>query len=177
MRVPNVVWCPFGCGTSQVHNSGARQPIVHCRNCGRQFCFVHGVEWHREHSCLEYDMHLRDPSFRSKIQRENDSREALSRYISEARSRIEHAEEEYRLRCLREQQAAEARRIEQARIAREAREAAERAAREEARRRQEEEEKRVAQLQADERLGEQAVTADSTRCPGCGMFVHKIYGW
>lgn len=122
-------------------------------------------------------MYLRDPSFRSKFQRENDSREALSRYIAETRSRIQHAEEEYQLRCLREQQAAEARRIEQTRIAREAAEAAERAAREEARRRQEEEERRVAQLEADERLGEQTATTGTTMCPGCRMFVHKIDGW
>lgn len=122
-------------------------------------------------------MSLRDPTFRSKIERENEAREALSRHIEETRRRMQHAEEEYRLRCLREQQAAEARRIKKARIAREAREAAERAAREEVRRRQEEEQRRVAQIKADERLGEQTATADATQCPGCRMFVHKISGW
>lgn len=177
LRVSNVVWCPFGCGTSQVHSSGARQPIVQCRNCGRPFCYIHRVEWHREHTCHEYDIHLRDPAFRSKIQRENESREALNRHIEETRQRMQHAEEAYRLRCLREQQAAEARRIKKARIAREAREAAERAAREEARRRQEEEQRRVAQLKADERLGEQFVTSNGTPCPTCGWFVQKVDGW
>lgn len=176
-KVSNVVWCPFGCGTSQVHSSGDQQPIVQCRSCGRQFCYVHAVEWHQEHTCHEYDIYLRDSAFRSKIQKENDSRDALHQHIEETRRRIQYAEEEYRLRCLREQQAAEARRIEKARIEREAREAAERAAREEARRRQEEERRRVAQLQADERLGEQTVTANAVRCPACKMFVQKIYGW
>lgn len=177
LRVSNVVWCPFGCGSSQVHSSGERQPIVQCRTCGRPFCYVHGVEWHREHTCYEYEMHLRDPTFRSKIQRENESREALSRHIEETRRRMQHAEDEFRLRCLREQQAAEARRIEKARIEREAREAAERAAKDEARRRQEEEERRVAQRKADERLGEQTVTANAIRCPACRIFVQKIDGW
>lgn len=177
LKVSNVVWCPFGCGTSQVHSSGERQPIVQCRSCARQFCYVHGVEWHQEHTCDEYDMHLRDPTFRSKTQKENDARETVHRHIQETRWRIQYAEEEYRLRCLREQQAAEARRIEQERIAREAREAAERAAREEARRRHEEEQRRVARLQADERLGEQTATTNATQCPACRMFVHKISGW
>lgn len=108
---------------------------------------------------------------------ENDSREAMTRHISEARLRIQHAEEEYELRCLRELQAAEARRIEQARIEREAREAAERAAREEARRQREEEARRVAQRSAEERLGEQTVHANSTQCPSCKHFVQKISGW
>lgn len=109
---------------------------------------------------------------------ENDSREALSRHISEARLRVQHAEEEYELRCLRElQQAAEARRIEKARIEREAREVAERAAREEARRQREEEARRVAQRSAEERLGVQTVHANSTRCPACTHFVQKSSGW
>lgn len=177
LRVSNLVWCPFGCGTSQLHNSGERQPIVHCQSCGRQFCYVHGVEWHREHTCHEYDVHLRDHTFRSKIQREKDSREALNQHIEETKRRIQHVEEEYRLRCLREQQAAEARRIEKARVEREAREAAERAAREEARRRQLEEIMRVAQRQAEDRLGEQTVMTHTTRCPACKAPVEKIDGW
>ncbi|POS74750.1 hypothetical protein DHEL01_v206852 [Diaporthe helianthi] len=121
-------------------------------------------------------MHSRDPTFRSRIQLENDSREALSRYMSETRLRIQHAEEEYQLRCLREQQAAEARRIEQARIEREAREAAERAVREEARRQREEEARRVAQRTAEEHLGEQTVYANSMQCPACKHFVQKSSG-
>jgi len=122
-------------------------------------------------------MQLRDSTFRSRIQRENASREALDRHISEIRLRVQYADEEYQLRCLREQQAAEARRIEAARLARKAQEAAERAAREEARRRREEEDRRVARNLADEHLGEQTVYANSTECPACGYFVQKIDGW
>lgn len=122
-------------------------------------------------------MHQRDPTFRSRIQLENDAREALNRHISDTRLRIQHAEEEYELRCLRESQAAEARRIEKARIAREAREAAERAAREEARRRREEENRRVARLEAEEHQGRQTVYANSTKCPWCEHFVQRIDGW
>lgn len=177
LRVRKVVWCPFGCETSQVHNIGERQPIVQCHSCGRHFCYIHKVEWHREHTCEEYDMHQRDHTFRSKLQLENDAREALNRHISDTRLRIQRAEEECKLRCLRESQAAEARRIEKARIAREAREAAERAAREEARRRREEEERRVAQLNAAEIQGRQTVYANSTKCPWCGHFVQRIDGW
>ncbi|KAI3391284.1 hypothetical protein diail_7643 [Diaporthe ilicicola] len=177
LHVRNIVWCPFGCGTSQTHSSGQQQPIVLCRNCDRQFCYVHGVEWHREHTCDEYDAYLRDPTFRSQAQRDNDSREALSRHIEETKRRIQLAEEDHQLRCLREQEAAEARRIEQARIAREAREAAERAAREEARRLKEEEDRRVAQLEADDRLGSETVSANATRCPTCKIPVQRIDGW
>lgn len=122
-------------------------------------------------------MQLRDSNFRSRIQLENDAKEALNRHISDTRLRIQYAEEEYQLRCLREQQAAEARRIEEARLEREAREASERAAKEEARRRREEEDRRVAQNSADERLGVQTVYANSTQCPTCKHFVQKIDGW
>ncbi|KAH8759877.1 hypothetical protein F5883DRAFT_375098, partial [Diaporthe sp. PMI_573] len=59
-RVRNLVWCPLGCGTSQVHSIAERQPIVQCHTCGRHFCYVHGVKWHQEHTCEEYDMQLRD---------------------------------------------------------------------------------------------------------------------
>lgn len=172
-----MVWCPFGCETPQVHSIGERQPIVQCHSCGRHFCYVHKVEWHQEHTCDEYDIYQRDPTFRSRIQLENDAREALNRHISETRLRIQHAEEEHELRCLRESQAAEARRIEKARIAREARLAAERAAKEEARRRRREEYRRVAQRTAEERQGEQTVHANSTKCPWCGHFVQRIDGW
>lgn len=122
-------------------------------------------------------MYLHDPTFRSQSQRDNDSREALSRHIAETRQRIQRAEEEHQLRCLREQQAAGARRIKQAQIAREAREAAVRAAAKEARRLKEEEDRRVAQVQADNRQGEETVSLLATRCPTCKAPVQKIDGW
>lgn len=67
--VQNFVWCPSGCGSGQMHETGRDQPIVTCIQCQHRFCFVHGVTWHETLSCLEYDSLQQDPeNFRSRFE-------------------------------------------------------------------------------------------------------------
>lgn len=67
--VQDFVWCPSGCGSGQMHETGRDQPIVTCVECKYKFCFTHGVPWHETLSCLEYDTLQQDPvNFRSRFQ-------------------------------------------------------------------------------------------------------------
>ncbi|OTA98090.1 hypothetical protein M426DRAFT_37606, partial [Hypoxylon sp. CI-4A] len=60
-KIDNFVWCPLGCGTGQVHYPGVNQPLVYCPKDQRHFCLRHGVAWHQDYECEEYDLFLADP--------------------------------------------------------------------------------------------------------------------
>lgn len=89
------VWCPTGCGSGQLHETGREQPIVTCNNCDHRFCFVHGVAWHENFSCSEYDELQQDPeNFRSRFEGGNER--VGSRQRSEDRQRQEQEESDRR---------------------------------------------------------------------------------
>ncbi|KAF5986909.1 RING finger Dorfin [Fusarium coicis] len=68
----NFFWCSSDCGTGQIHDSGSTQPIVVCIKCNHRSCFRHGVNWHEDLSCDEYDQLQEDPEFRSYLELENE---------------------------------------------------------------------------------------------------------
>ncbi|PNP73326.1 hypothetical protein FNYG_13333 [Fusarium nygamai] len=68
----NFFWCTSDCGSGQIHDSGSTQPIVVCIKCNHRSCFRHGVNWHEDLSCDEYDRLQEDPEFRSYLELENE---------------------------------------------------------------------------------------------------------
>ncbi|CZR38903.1 uncharacterized protein FPRO_05905 [Fusarium proliferatum ET1] len=68
----NFFWCTSDCGSGQIHDSGSAQPIVVCIKCNHRSCFRHGVNWHEDLSCDEYDRLQEDPEFRSYMELENE---------------------------------------------------------------------------------------------------------
>ncbi|KAG4285320.1 hypothetical protein FPRO06_06580 [Fusarium proliferatum] len=68
----NFFWCTSDCGSGQIHDSGSAQPIVVCIKCNHRSCFRHGVNWHEDLSCDEYDRLQEDPEFRSYMDLENE---------------------------------------------------------------------------------------------------------
>ncbi|KAF5969887.1 hypothetical protein FBULB1_9942 [Fusarium bulbicola] len=68
----NFFWCTSDCGSGQIHDSGSTQPIVVCIKCNHRSCFRHGVNWHEDLSCEEYDRLQDDPEFRSYLELENE---------------------------------------------------------------------------------------------------------
>jgi hypothetical protein len=49
-------WCAHpGCGSGQLHESGADAPILRCRACGGRSCFTHRVVWHEGRTCADYE--------------------------------------------------------------------------------------------------------------------------
>ncbi|KAI1067345.1 hypothetical protein LB506_004137, partial [Fusarium annulatum] len=68
----NFFWCTSDCGSGQIHDSGSAQPIVVCIKCNHRSCFPHGVNWHEDLSCDEYDRLQEDPEFRSYMELENE---------------------------------------------------------------------------------------------------------
>ncbi|KAI9375617.1 hypothetical protein BJX61DRAFT_539632 [Aspergillus egyptiacus] len=43
------------CDGGQVHTSGAKSPMMTCRECGSRTCFNHQRPWHENMTCREYD--------------------------------------------------------------------------------------------------------------------------
>ncbi|RKL16946.1 hypothetical protein BFJ70_g14886 [Fusarium oxysporum] len=68
----NFFWCTSDCGSGQIHDSGSAQPIVVCIKCSHRSCFRHGVNWHEDLSCEEYDRLQEDPDFRGHLELENE---------------------------------------------------------------------------------------------------------
>ncbi|KAG7418083.1 hypothetical protein Forpe1208_v005069 [Fusarium oxysporum f. sp. rapae] len=68
----NFFWCTSDCGSGQIHDSGSDQPIVVCIKCSHRSCFRHGVNWHEDLSCEEYDRLQEDPDFRGHLELENE---------------------------------------------------------------------------------------------------------
>lgn len=54
---PDFVWCPFGCGSGQIHDtkSNSGGPIFRCFGCCLKYCFKHQCEWHDGLTCEMYD--------------------------------------------------------------------------------------------------------------------------
>ncbi|KAM5351868.1 hypothetical protein ACJ41O_004591 [Fusarium nematophilum] len=156
----NFIWCTSGCGSGQIHDSGAEQPIVTCLHCNHRSCFHHNVAWHETLSCDEYDQLLADPdNFRSHLELENEK-------WSEAQQAQLEADRAMAQGLLAEEQAELRRREERARQEREQAEKAARLARQIAARRKKEEEQ------------SQATVSRTTKpCPGCGWAIEKNEGW
>ncbi|KAF8603501.1 hypothetical protein BDV93DRAFT_508432 [Ceratobasidium sp. AG-I] len=71
---PNFVWCKStACQQGQLHESGARAPIVICQACRARSCFTHQVPWHTGQTCAQYD-----------AQRASRARETQDNLASEA---------------------------------------------------------------------------------------------
>ena len=176
-------WCPLGCGTGSVHAAPTPTAddglaIAYCAACDRQYCRRHGVAWHAEYTCAEYDEMLlqQGDGFRSAAQRARDvegaRRRALDARLDEAETAFaalvrdavregderRRREEEERRR--REEEEKEQRRREEKR-------------RLEARKRAEEHATRAA-LAAGGGLG---AVVKSCPGPGCTASIERKAGW
>ncbi|KAH7224894.1 hypothetical protein BKA60DRAFT_450544 [Fusarium oxysporum] len=103
----NFFWCTSDCGSGQIHDSGSAQPIVVCIKCSHRSCFRHGVNWHEDLSCEEYDRLQEDPDFRGHLELENErwskaqaaqaaqeeaDRDLARRFVAKERAEIERQE-------------------------------------------------------------------------------------
>ncbi|OLN87290.1 E3 ubiquitin-protein ligase RNF19B [Colletotrichum chlorophyti] len=155
----NFFWCPTNCGSGQLHDVGASQPIVTCLHCNQRSCFTHNVAWHENLTCEEYDALLRDPeNFRSRIELENEEGEAT-------RHAQEDADRAMAQGLMAEQQAEIQRQDTRERNERERALKAAALARKVAARRKAEEEKSRATM-----------TRTTKPCPGCGWAIEKSSG-
>ncbi|KAK8100535.1 hypothetical protein PG999_010909 [Apiospora kogelbergensis] len=173
------VWCPLrNCESGQIHQPGAKQPVVLCDGCDRLFCFTHHTEWHRDHTCDEWEQYLADPTFRSQVQREQDQEEAREAEMVALNRRIAEAEAVLRQSIMSAEEAAKDRfEVAEARRREEERLAAERARVEEQRRLEQEEKLRKQARRQEEKEGAEMVKKKFKRCPGCRRPTEKIDGW
>ncbi|EMT68214.1 Putative E3 ubiquitin-protein ligase ARI9 [Fusarium odoratissimum] len=103
----NFFWCTSDCGSGQIHDSGSAQPIVVCIKCSHRSCFRHGVNWHEDLSCEEYDRLQEDPDFRGHLELENErwskaqaaqaaqeeaDRDLASRFVAKEKAKIKRQE-------------------------------------------------------------------------------------
>jgi hypothetical protein len=168
----NFIWCTAGCGYGQVHEGGVDSPIVTCLLCDQRTCFAHGVAWHENLSCDEYDALQADPTnFRSRFELENEAAEEAGRL----RRAQEDADRAYAQSLVAERLRAEevAR---QERTAREARVREERS-REEQRRAAEAARAEVLRRKQEEQKTSATVARTTKPCPGCGWAIEKNGGW
>ncbi|KAK3939289.1 hypothetical protein QBC46DRAFT_263708 [Diplogelasinospora grovesii] len=176
-QVEGFFWCTGpDCGAGQIHEGGAQEPIVICRDCGHRSCFNHKVAWHENLSCEEYDRLREDPAnFRSQFDMVNEQAdiEAATRRAQEDADRAfaqslmaQETRERARLDELRRREA-ERRRVEEREKERER----------EARRRAAEEQRRIAVRRKQEEEQSQLLVARTTKpCPGCGWAIEKNDG-
>ncbi|CRK21366.1 hypothetical protein BN1723_012357 [Verticillium longisporum] len=159
-QADNFIWCTGGCGSGQIHETGAEQPIVICLHCNSRSCFTHEVAWHDGFTCEEYDSLLADPeNFRSRIEVENAALEDRRRVQDAA----DHA---LAGRLAADQEAEERTRVERERQARrKAAEAAEKARKTAARRKREDEQSMA------------TMNRTTKKCPGCDWAIEKNSGW
>ncbi|CVK87855.1 related to RING finger protein Dorfin [Fusarium proliferatum] len=101
----NFFWCTSDCGSGQIHDSGSAQPIVVCIKCNHRSCFRHGVNWHEDLSCDEYDRLQEDPEFRSYMELENERWEEAQ--AAQAAQAAQEAQEEADLDVARRLEAEE----------------------------------------------------------------------
>ncbi|KAM0285772.1 hypothetical protein ACHAQH_001233 [Verticillium albo-atrum] len=161
-QADNFIWCPGGCGSGQIHETGTEQPIVICLHCNSRSCFTHEVAWHDGLTCDEYDSLLADPeNFRSHIEIENAAVEE-----EESRRRAQDAADRALVgRLAAAQEAEERARLEREKEARrKAAEAVEKA-RQAAARRKREDEQSVATM-----------NRTTKKCPGCSWAIEKNSG-
>ncbi|KAG7125412.1 hypothetical protein HYQ44_001381 [Verticillium longisporum] len=158
-QADNFIWCTGGCGSGQIHETGAEQPIVICLHCNSRSCFTHEVAWHDGFTCEEYDSLLADPeNFRSRIEVENAALEDRRRVQDAA----DHA---LAGRLAADQEAEERTRVERERQARrKAAEAAEKARKTAARRKREDEQSMA------------TMNRTTKKCPGCDWAIEKNSG-
>lgn len=173
----NKFWCPLGCGSIQIHALGNDQPVVVCQQCQGLFCYRHGVEWHFEHTCAEYEESLRDHTFRSAAQLRRDAEDVLEGQSRQLARQIATADDEWRRGLVRKGDEARLRQMERERLRREQleRQAALRA--EQRRREEQAEAQRKADRKAEEKQGKKKAKAVSTICPNCKEGVQRSYGW
>lgn len=51
-------WCALGCGFGQESENGEQLPIVTCQKCKHKYCFRHGVAWHTDRTCDQFQEYL-----------------------------------------------------------------------------------------------------------------------
>ncbi|KAH7177497.1 hypothetical protein DER46DRAFT_642353 [Fusarium sp. MPI-SDFR-AT-0072] len=112
----NFFWCTSDCGSGQIHDSGSDQPIVVCIKCSHRSCFRHGVNWHEDLSCEEYDRLQEDPDFRGHLELENErwskaqaaqeeaDRELARRFVAKDKAKIKRQEAQDQRERAREQE-------------------------------------------------------------------------
>jgi hypothetical protein len=157
---PNFLWCTSGCGSGQIHSGGTVQPIVTCLHCSHRSCFHHGVQWHQNLTCDEYDQLRADPeNFRSQIEMDNDEWEAKRRAQEDADRAMAQGLQAQDATQARERQERELRE----------RDAAKKALAME----------RVIMARRKKEDEKSAATVNKTTkpCPGCGWHIEKNQGW
>ncbi|TDZ67779.1 E3 ubiquitin-protein ligase RNF19A [Colletotrichum trifolii] len=156
----NFIWCPANCGSGQLHDTGADQPIVTCLNCSQRSCFTHNVVWHERLTCKEYDALLRDPeNYLMRLDANGDEAERAKRAQENADRIIAQS-------LMAEQEAEAQLKEERERDEREEKQQAIALARKVASRRKEEEQKSRATM-----------SKTTKACPGCGWAIEKNRGW
>eukprot|EP01006_Ploeotia_vitrea_P048200 TRINITY_DN67208_c10_g3_i1.p1 TRINITY_DN67208_c10_g3~~TRINITY_DN67208_c10_g3_i1.p1 ORF type:complete len:156 (+),score=19.18 TRINITY_DN67208_c10_g3_i1:53-520(+) len=57
MADPEFRWCSAkNCGSGQLVEGGADNPIMRCVECQAKTCYTHRVEWHTDKTCAQYDL-------------------------------------------------------------------------------------------------------------------------
>ncbi|KAI1757502.1 hypothetical protein F4782DRAFT_546644 [Xylaria castorea] len=157
------------------HSMDAQQGITLCLARNRQFCSRHQVAWHAEFTCDEYELFLKDPSFRSTAQLNAAKEETYALQDEQLRQLIKDADDNFAHSLMNERQASQAR-LEK--NARELRLAEERAAREAQRRRERDEAERLLERKRlEEELSNESLRRVARPCPGCGVPIQRNGGW
>ncbi|OJD12047.1 hypothetical protein AJ78_07303 [Emergomyces pasteurianus Ep9510] len=53
---PRWTWClSVSCSSGQIFPEGSESQQVKCVKCGGSSCFLHGIPWHHEYTCGQYD--------------------------------------------------------------------------------------------------------------------------
>lgn len=201
----NFFWCTSDCGSGQIHDSGSAQPIVVCIKCSHRSCFRHGVNWHEDLSCEEYDRLQEDPDFRGHLELENErwskaqaaqaaqeeaDRDLARRFVAKEKAKIkrQEAQDQREKERERERQRNQERQRERARERQKNQERQRELERERQERQRALREKASAQKAADERRQiaarrkiEEAKSIATLRattkpCGGCGWAIEKNSG-
>ncbi|KAF5684243.1 hypothetical protein FDENT_6812 [Fusarium denticulatum] len=197
----NFFWCTSDCGSGQIHDSGSIQPIVICIKCNHRSCFRHGVNWHEDLSCDEYDQLQEDPEFRSYLELENEmweeaqaaqeaqeeaDRDIARRLAAEENAEAERQEAQDRIVREREREIQrnqekqrEQKREKQREQERQRNQERQRSLREKASPRNAAEERRkiAARKREEETKSNATLRATSKPCGGCGWAIEKSFGW
>ncbi|KFH40215.1 E3 ubiquitin-protein ligase parkin-like protein [Hapsidospora chrysogenum ATCC 11550] len=86
-KIDDFFWCLNDCGAGQIHEPCNEHTIMTCVKCGHRTCFHHGVAWHENLTCDEYDAIHRDPDAFRKSRLE----EELEQVMATTKKRLKEA--------------------------------------------------------------------------------------